>query len=189
MSTDYPWSNTKGSDSVLLLEYLKWFTGLLLDNLPQHLQPYRRLLRVLKSTVTHGLEVLHICYSHGLWLPRVCAQGVYLHMMSFLSGYQSLARIALNLGMPAYALKPKWHACHHIAYEIRQCLLTPAPGILNPVCMACDQGEDVVGKVSKLATSVSTRTINARVIQRHFLKKAAVIRRQSNFRRSKGLGP
>ena len=47
----------------------------------------------------------------------------------------------------------------------------------------------MVGKVSKLATSVSTRTINARVIQRHFLKKAAVIRRQSNFRRSKGLGP
>ncbi|OLP90249.1 hypothetical protein AK812_SmicGene28217 [Symbiodinium microadriaticum] len=191
MSTDYPWSNTKGSDSVLLLEYLRWFTSLLLDtgdHLPQHLQCHRRLLRVLKSTVTHGLEVLHICYSHGLWLPRTCAQSVYLHMMSFLSGYQSLARIALQYGMPAFALKPKWHACHHIAYEVRQCLLTPAPGILNPACMACDQGEDVVGKLSKLAMSVSTRTINARVIQRHFLKKAAVIRRQSNFRRSRGLG-
>ena len=187
LSTDIPWSNTKGSDSVLLVEYLQWYAGVLLTEPQERFQGSRRLFKLLRTTTTHCLEMLHICYSHGLFLDRVCAQSFYLRTMAFLSGFKALAREALNLGMLAFGLKPKFHALHHLAFEVRQVLKSPAPWVLNPACYSCDQGEDVVGKLCELAQVVSTLTIDKRVIQRHFLKKAAVVRRYANYRRSLGM--
>ena len=188
-ATDFPWANTKASDTVLLLEYLEWHAALLLSNLPPHLLQHRTLLKLLKSTTRHCLQLLSIAYGHSLWLERPCAQAFYLHTMSFLSGYQAMAKLVLQQGMFAFAIKPKYHALHHIAWEVCECLGTTAPRVLNPACFSCDMGEDTIGKICSLALVVSTRTINKRVIDRHFLKKAACLRRHSNFRRSRGWHP
>ena len=186
LQTDFPWSNTKGSDTMLIVAYMKWFCGLMLANLPGHLQQHRRLLQLLQSTCRHGLELVQICYSHGLWLERTCAQSFFLHTMSFLSGYQAVGSYCLQLPMCGFGMKPKFHALMHLAWEVREVLATASPLVMNPGCYACDGNEDCVGKLCNLALVVSTTTINRRVIQRHFLKANAALRRLRNYRRSLG---
>ena len=187
---DFPWANSKASDTILLLDFLRWYCDLqrqTMDVLPAHLQTHRRLLKLISLTSDHGLAIFRLCNSHGLWLDRTCAQALWVHMTAFLSGYQALASLCVRMKMSAFGLKPKWHGTQHVAYDLEVALRTAAPKILNPICWACDQNEDHIGKICTLALKVSTRTINRRVIQRHFLKTSALLRRHLKARRKSGL--
>ena len=179
--SDFAWSNTKGSDTMLLLEYLSFYLTILLrrPNLPA---THVVLFRVLKKTIGESQKAFNLMYKHGLWLRRACAQNLYLRLMSVLSGYQYLAQHALTMGMTFYALKPKFHAIHHVAYELRVAVLTDAKLIPNPITWNCEMGEDLIGRVCALSLKVSVTTISKRVLQRHFLKKAALIRRHRKNR-------
>ena len=179
--SDFAWANCKGSDTMLLLEYLSFYVTILLrrPNLPA---AHAVLFRVLKKTILESQKAFTLMYKHGLWLRRACAQNLYLRLMSVLSGYQHLAQHALTMRMPFFALKPKFHGIHHVAYEIRTALLTSAKLIPNPIMWGCEQGEDLIGRVCALSVKVSVTTISKRVLQRHFLKKAALIRRHRNLR-------
>ena len=183
--SDFAWSNSKASDTMLLLDYLRWFVSLQLREAlpPEH----RRLFRLLDKTIEHGGKIIQICYSHPLWLERACGQALYLHFQTFLAGYQALARVAMEMRYSFFAMKPKFHALNHLAQDLRQVLLTPSPKVLNPACWSCDMNEDCVGKLCSLALVVSTRTINKRVMQRSFLKKKAVLERHLAFRHRSGL--
>ena len=178
---DFAWSNTKGSDTMLLLEYLSFYLTILLrrPNLPA---AHAVMFRVLKKTIGESQKAFNLMYKHGLWLRRTCAQNLYLRLMSVLSGYQHLAQHALTMGMTFFALKPKYHAIHHAAYELRVALLTEAKLIPNPITWNCEMGEDLIGRICALSLKVSVTTINKRVLQRHFLKKAALIRRHRQDR-------
>ncbi|CAE7461598.1 unnamed protein product [Symbiodinium sp. CCMP2592] len=184
--TDFAWANTKGSDTMLLLEYLSFYVTILLrrPNLPA---AHAALFPILKKTILESQKAFTLMYKHGLWLRRACAQNLYLRLMSVLSGYQHLAQLALTMRMPFFALKPKFHGIHHVAYEIRQALLANAKLIPNPIMWGCEQGEDLIGRVCALSIKVSVTTISKRVLQRHFLKKAALIRRHRQLRSSRKL--
>ena len=174
--SDFPWSSTKGSDTMLLLQYILFFVTILLQR-PSLPQGHARLFRTLKKTIAESQKAFELMYSHGLWLRRTCAQNLYLRLMSVLAGYKSLAEQSLALGLTYFALKPKFHAVHHLAYEIKQGLQGSGPLIINPIAWNCEMGEDLIGRICGLSLKVSVRTINRRVLQRHFLKKAALIRR------------
>ena len=174
--SDFPWSSTKGSDTMLLLQYNLFFVTILLQR-PSLPQGHARLFRTLKKTIAESQKAFELMYSHGLWLHRTCAQNLYLRLMSVLAGYKSLAEQSLALGLTYFALKPKFHAVHHLAFEIKQGLQGSGPLIINPIAWNCEMGEDLIGRICSLSLKVSVRTINRRVLQRHFLKKAALIRR------------
>ena len=180
--SDFAWANCKGSDTMLWLEYLSFYVTILLrrSNLPA---AHAVLFRVLKKTIQESQKAFTLMYKHGLWLPRACAQNLYLRLMSVLSGYKHLGARALAMDMPFYALKPKFHGIHHVAHEIRVALLANAKLIPNPIMWGCEQGEDLIGRVCALSVRVSVRTISKRVLQRHFLKKAALIRRHRTDRK------
>ena len=89
--------------------------------------------------------------------------------------------------MMFFGPKPKFHALHHILWDVKEALRSPAPLVLNPVVFSCDGNEDTLGKVCTVALSVSTRTINLRVLQRYFLKKSAVVKRHKAARQRAGL--
>ena len=187
---DFPWSNSKGSDTTLLLDFLRWYCSLqrsTLDTLPPHLQMHRKLLKLISSTSDHCLKIFDVCNSHGLWLPRTCAQCLWVHIQATLAGYQALAKAALEIKVHAFGLKPKWHGLQHVGLELQRALECPAPLILSPLTWACEMNEDHIGKICNLALKVSTRTINVRVLQRHFLKTSAVLRRHVASRRKKAL--
>ena len=172
---------------MLLLGWLHWFVSSRLQQEPPLPQEHKRLFRLLRSTIHHGLQIFDIAYSHPLWLARECGQSLYLHLTIFLNGYHMLARQALDMHMSFFALKPKFHGLKHVAWDLRCALQTPSPLVLNPAVYACDLNEDAVGKLCSLALVVSTRTINYRVIQRSFLKKKAVLNRHLKHRAASGL--
>ena len=184
--SDFAWANSKGSDTMVFLRYIKWYAGLILATKtvpPDH----RRLLVLLSKAITHAQDALHIMYTHGLWLQRACGQSLHLHLMSLLSAYQHLAAQSFKMKLTFFGLKPKFHGIHHLAWDLKQSLLTTAPLVLNPLAWGNEMNEDTIGKICSLTLKVSVRTLTHRVIQRHFLKKAAVIRRHKKDRKNRGL--
>lgn len=180
----YAWTNCKASDAILLLKWLLFFTGI---SQHPHLQPaIVRFLKTARTTVATALDLSGMCYDHGLWLRRRCAQAMYLRFMVMLRGYSSLADQVHNLGMTGFGYKPKYHAVHHLAWSLKCALRTPAPAILSPVIYACDGCEDLVGRVSRVSRRVSVRTAGRRVLQRVFLKTKAVLRRHLRLRKQSG---
>lgn len=177
---DSPWSNSKGADTVLLIQWLHWLVSLNLktpvDGLD--LQSYGRMLRLFKHTAEQSFGVMEVVYTHGLWLSRTCAKHLYGRLFLLLRGYRSLAAEALKFRFNAFGLKPKMHAIAHVAFELRQQLLAKRKRILNPLAWGCEQNEDTVGRVSRIARKVSVRTITKRVLDRYFLKKRALLKRK-----------
>lgn len=174
-----PWSNSKGSDSTLLLKWLLWFSGLQLATDPGELDAF---LRAAKTILRSILGIHQLCESHGLFLPRKCGQMLYVRMMTTAKAYHLLAKFALDFQMVGFGVKPKYHALKHLAWKVRAALLSGAPWVLNPNMHSCESNEDHVGKVSSLARKVSTRTIGYRVIQRYFLKSRALfVRHQQKY--------
>ena len=180
--SDHPWTNTKASDTVILLRFLKWFANLHLESPTPTSAPHRKLLKLLSKTTAHCLEILRVCSSHGLFMDRACGQYLYTCFMRFLSGYQALARAVLDMNEAACSLKPKFHGVAHLANDLREVLHTRAPLIMNPYIFGCDVNEDTVKHICNLAVKVAPKTITRRVIQRSFLKKAAVMRRHLRYR-------
>ena len=183
------WSNSKGSDSMLLLKWLLWFVSLQLLN-PENITNDRHLkfCKVLKHTIDNGLKVFALLHSHPLWLQPDCAKLLYKRLMILLRGYKSLAQVMVSLRMSGYALKPKFHGTHHVAYAIKQALERRSQLVLSPLFAACEQNEDVVGRISRLSRRLATRTLTRRVLQRHFLKKSALLRRSTEKHKC-SLGP
>eukprot|EP00438_Fugacium_kawagutii_P030935 Skav200082 [mRNA] locus=scaffold4413:148907:150756:- [translate_table: standard] len=172
------WANSKGSDTMLLLKWILWFVGLQLINPSTALNPAQeRFLKTLKHTIMSGLGMFDVCNSHGLWLRPTCARLVHARLMLLLRGYKSLAKQSMSMRWSGYALKPKFHRLNHIAFSIREALERKSQLLLNPLHAACEQNEDLVGKISRLSRKLATRTLTFRLLQRHFLKKAALLRR------------
>lgn len=169
-----PWSNSKGSDSTLLLKFLSFYLGLLLATDPQDKEDF---LRVARSVVDNIITMHRLMESHGLFLDKKCAQLLYVKMTLVAKGYHLLAQHALGFGMVGFGVKPKYHSLRHLAFDIRKQIEGGASYIVNPNMNTCESNEDHVGKVSTLARRVSTRTIGYRVIQRYFLKSRALFTR------------
>lgn len=174
-----PWSNSKGSDTTLLVKWLAWFIGLQLATDSQGVERFLKIGRQVLLNVT-GLH--KICETHGLFLERECAQRLYIHILAVCRGYHQLARQALSFRMIAFGVKPKYHAIKHVLWEIRRQIVGSSPLILNPAAWGCEQNEDHVGRVSSLSRRVSVRTLTLRVHQRYFLKTRALLVRNWKVR-------
>ena len=183
------WSNSKGSDTLLLLKWLRFVVGLLLvDEAPQgDLAQERSMLRLLHQMIEHSLQMCDLIYSHKLFLPRDCAAKLYLHMMIVLRSYKRMAKDFVDQGVSGFRLKPKFHALMHIAYDLRCGLKQGTPLLLSPITFGCEPNEDHTGRVSRLSRTLATKTLGLRLTQRYFLKSKALFRRHLQLRREKGL--
>ena len=175
-----PWSNSKGSDSVLLCKWLYFYTGLMLSSEPQGFEQF---LRVARKVLQNIIGMHALWETHGLFLPRPCAQLLYIKIMTVCKGYHMLARMGMeDFKMVGFGVKPKYHGLKHLAWDIRAQLLAGAPMVLSANMCSCESNEDHVGKVCSLARKVSTKTIGQRLLQRYFLKsKALFVRHRKKF--------
>ena len=180
-----PWANSKGSDTMLLLQFLKWFLSCRLDHVEEAWAAHESMLRLLLRVVTHGIDMADIGYKHPLWMPRECATRLYCTIMVVVRGYKHLAKHFVDHRMAGFRIKPKLHALHHCAYEIRTALHTRAPKILNWVCFACEMNEDHIGHTARMSRKLATKTLGKRLMQRYFLKTKALIRRHFAKRKCK----
>ena len=173
----FPWSNVKGSDNTLLTLWLRFF----LKNL-KRTNGFRLEHGALLNAGLEALESATVFWDilngHKLWLSRHCAQRLEHHLVVMMRAFKVCAREARQLQIVAFSLKPKLHALDHIRRNISQQIQDGAPLILSPLAFACEANEDVVGKASRLARRVSSRTVSSNLLTRISLKTKALVRKR-----------
>lgn len=121
-------------------------------------------------------------HHHKLWMDRPCAKKNYVAVMTLLRGYVVLGRRSLDLGIRGFIQKPKHHALHHIALEVRYRLVQGDTLIANPQMTACEMNEDFMGRISRLSRRVGFRLVDLRVAQRYFLKVRALVNKRRSLK-------
>ena len=180
---DSAWANSKGSDSMILLRWLRFYLGLILSSPCDAVQPHALHLQLVRDVIHNGISMCDLVYSHNLFLRRHCARRLYLHIMVVVRGYKKIAAYCLEKHLPGYRLKPKLHALAHMALEIRKGLKTKTPRLLNVLIWACEMNEDHIGHVARLSRKLATRTLGQRLAQRYLLKSKALFRRHLEKRK------
>lgn len=182
-SVDAAWTNSKGSDTMILLKYVRFQLSLVIRDESPNLAPRLQILTLLRDVIDHGIQMCEMLYSHNLLLPRQCASRLYLHIMILIRGFKRVAAHCLQHQEPGFRLKPKLHALAHIGLELREVLQTPAVRVINPLIWSCEMNEDHIGHVARVSRKLATRTLALRMAQRYLLKSRAVFRRHFNKKR------
>ena len=177
--SSFSWFNCKGSDTTLLTRWLLFF---LVNQVSLKDASHRRLLSAMKQCLNSAVVFFAILHTHGIFLTRDCAQRAQHHMAIMIRGFKACAQETLRLGVPAFGLKPKLHACHHISEEMRHALRSQAPVVVNPLLYSCESNEDMVGRISRLARRVSARLVNKRVMDRLMYKMKVLLLRKRMLR-------
>ncbi|CAE7946749.1 unnamed protein product [Symbiodinium sp. KB8] len=177
----FPWANVKGSDCTLLSKWLLFF----LRAQVKPKQTHRRLLRALQDTLQSSITFFTILHSHGLWLPRHCAQRAQHALSTTIRGFMYCAISAKTMQIRAFGLKPKFHSLHHVSKDMLEALRGGAERVISPLAYSCESNEDMVGKISRLARKVSARLVNKRVYDRLMFKTKVLLRRAGFLKRQR----
>ncbi|CAE7833609.1 unnamed protein product [Symbiodinium sp. CCMP2592] len=85
----FAWFNTKGSEVVILLQWLDFQVSLFLRDV--QVENHRAELSAMKQLVRGGLDYIGIMHSHGIWLPQSCARVKLDSGLTFARGYAYMA--------------------------------------------------------------------------------------------------
>jgi hypothetical protein len=182
----FAWFNVKGSDNTLLTQWLLFVVKLSVQSNGYRFPRFKRAMTMIE-TFESAVVVFQVLHSHPLWMPRACAQRVEHHLASLVRGYKVLANESHQLGVLGYGLKPKLHACDHIAKDLGRQLHANAPRVLSPMATSCESTESIIGHVSRLARHVSSRTVTTWVMERVTIKaKTSILKSKLRFRRTVG---
>ena len=171
----YPWANTKGSDTMLLLS---WLLALCNDlvNAPVDVS-HVPMLQLMTKTCEAAKKVFATLNQHRLWMERPCGMMQHAAMHRFVTGYMMLASRSLNDTFNGWAVKPKLHLFKHEVLDLHETLTRGDELILNWNTYNCEQWEDLVGRMCRLSRRLDTRRIGERVLGCYLLKTAILHRR------------
>ena len=171
----YVWSNSKGSDTSLLCE---WVGAAARGFLNEEADPVRRqVLSVILTTARLSLQWFEITYKHGMFLHRMCAAHLFETGQSFLNGYAYLADFCMNQRLCLFGVKPKCHFHKHCLLELYWALQRGCVYVLNPAVWDCSQNEDVMGRVCRIGRRVDSRVLTQRALEFYLIKAAVLLRR------------
>ena len=163
----FVWANTKGSDTVLLIQWLiVQIKGFEADPLKPEDVPTLELMR---RTATASMQYYDHMYAHGFFMDRKCAISLYLSGSRFLAGYNLLAQQCLG-HLCLFGVKPKMHMWKHTLVEIRQTLESGAEVVANPLFWNCEGNEDAIGRLSRLSRRLDSRGLGAKVLMCFLVK-------------------
>ncbi|CAE7194944.1 unnamed protein product [Symbiodinium sp. CCMP2592] len=174
-SQSYSFTASKGSDTILLLQWLRLECRLGVQKLAGH-----RSLNMLKAAAQiceASTKMFWLLYNHGLWIPRRCMQIVRDNILRVVRGYSYVAQLCCEEKFAAFRCKTTLHSVHHFAVEIDIALQRGAICYLNPLVHDCSQSEDFVGRTARTARATHGRTLALRTLQRHLVKSKAMLRK------------
>ena len=171
----YPWSNTKGSDTMLLLDFLQvQLAGFENDPVdPAHVPT----LRLMRATCKAARATFLQLNSHGLWTMRPCTIKLFGSMQGFIQGYVALAAELLNDAFNGFAMKPKLHLLRHTTVELAESLSSGDQCALSVNCFNCEACEDLIGRTCRLSRRMDSRKIGERVLGCCLLKSSILYNR------------
>ena len=176
-SRTFPWAGCKGSDTILILRWIQWFSGLHLPSNPGS----HKLMLVVRACAS-GLAFQGI-HRHGIFLEKSCRTTIITSRKRFLHCYAELARVSLLENRTLYAMVPKAHSFDHIQHNLET--IPQESKAVNPGFYDCSQSEDFVGRVARQSRRVSYRLICENVLLAYKVKARLVIGR---FQKARKLG-
>ena len=163
-----PWANVKASDCVLLAG---WLCSVLPAYASQETGEKQELLTLMCQTGQHALDFYGRLVKHHLLMPRSCVAASLHSGLSFLKGYTRLAYCNMRQPFAAWAMVPKVHSFRHCLHEYELFLADPTKEFfINPLCWACETGEDLIGRVCRLATTLGSRYVTLRCLEFYLVK-------------------
>jgi hypothetical protein len=146
--SSFVWSNTKGSDTALLCQ---WLATAAAGFLAQESDDRKRdALSVIVTAANLCTDWTDIIYKHGIFLTRACGAYLYEKGQAFINAYVWLAGFCQHEQLCLFAVKPKLHFQKHTLLEIYWQLQSGCTSICNPAVFDCCQNEDLIGKMCKL---------------------------------------
>ena len=176
-TSSFPFVGCKGSDTVLLLSYLKFFSGLQIANGNASEE-----VRLVKQACEHGLNFGGI-HRHGLFLVPMCRDYLYQCVKGFCHAYSRLASQAFNHQMTLFGLVPKAHALAHIYFDLERAWRDTYA--INPGVFDTSASEDFVGRIGRMSRRVSYRHVIRNTLLSYKIKTKFVI---SRFKKAKHMG-
>ena len=173
----FSYTNCKGSDSMLLLAWLRLELRLLERQGHEDHQRDMVLVQALAQVCDSSLKIFRLLYSHGLWLPRKCMTKLRDHILRVTRGYNYVAHGCLLRNFPGFSLKTTIHSMHHFATDLDVVLQNGAQCYPNPLIHECGQCEDFIGRTARVARATHSKTTALRCLQRHLVKSKLLLKR------------
>ena len=173
----YAYTNSKGSDTMLLLRWLRLELGLLHDRLKaKDEQEAIALAQCGMQMCDSAAGMFRLLYGHGLWLPAQCMRQLRDEILVVCRGYSFLASRCLQMGFAGFSLKTTIHSLHHFAVEVDLALQRGATCFPSFLLNDCSADEDFVGRTARVGRSTHSKTTAFRVLQRHLLKTKLLLK-------------
>ena len=165
----YPWVGCKGSDSVVMLKWLRFFVALVLQQ-DGWSRADRKVLSWVISGAKDGLAFSQGIHGHGIWLAQSCVAFLRKTLQSFGASYALLANYCLNCGYNLYGMVPKLHAHLHFRADFDDSLAGEWQHTLNPAVFDNSMSEEFIGKVARLSRRISFKNIERTILHHYQVK-------------------
>ena len=144
----FPWVGCKGSDTILLLKWLRFKSGLYAA---QNCS-FKDVFQLVYKTADSGLAFQAI-HAHGIWLRSGCRVQIMQRAKRFVQNYARLAHRAFQRRQQLYCMVPKFHAMDH--FPVQLALQQFEEYACNPAVYDTSMSEDFIGHVSRQSRRVS----------------------------------
>ena len=169
----YGWAKCKGSDSVLLIQWMLVLTKGCEQDLRK--ESDRAALEAIYVAANAANQWLKHMYNHGMWWSRACARTSLQLGSTFIRTYGFLAWVCLHkYNLSAYALKPKIHMLHHTTHSLRNDLQRGLKKIPSILLANCEMNEDFIGRVCRMGRKMHQRNMMRRVLELYLIKGHAL---------------
>ena len=175
-NTSFPWIGCKGSDTIVLLKWLDWFTKFHLLSSPDSL-----ILQKISKGCINGLAFQCI-FRHGIFCRPHCRDKIMKSCKRFCFAYAELAHICFTQKRTLFAMVPKAHAFDHVAHSLWMSKAAGAVEAVNPAMWDCSMAEDFVGAVARQSRRVSHKNVCSNTLLMYRIKARMVIK---NFKKQK----
>ncbi|CAE7586500.1 unnamed protein product [Symbiodinium natans] len=150
----FPFLSGKGADTLIVLEWLRWFIKLLLRE-PRNSS--NEILMAMLQTAEAALNYTGVASSHNILIHKSCAKYLLRCGFKLLKGYAFLASKAMSENRRLFSLRPKVHFYHHFLIDLQEQIRAvkeqdeETPCILNYAAIFnCEANEDMIGKIARV---------------------------------------
>ena len=180
-ANSFPHITGKGSDSVLILKFLRWFVALQLqEDLGDRL---RRMLGHVLDGCVNGLLFTQSIHRHGLFTHPDCALQIKGFIQKFGNAYVHLAQLSLQRRWTLYSMVPKIHSLMHFRTDLAHGCQKGGP-VLNVALFDCSMNEDFVGRVARQSRRISNKNVEHGLLRAYLVKTKFVLKKLRSERRT-----
>ena len=178
----YPFLGCKGSDTIVILKWIQFFSGLQLQDPKWSLQ-HRQVLTWIMQGARAGLSFSQGIHSHGLWLRRSCVVFQRHALQTFGTSYAKLANFCMGESCNLFGMVPNLHAFMHFRADCDDAIRTRRQWMLNPCAWDNSMSEDFIGRISRQSRRISFKKIERSILLSYQTKAHFAIERFKKKRR------